>query len=70
MQKWSVFMQISRKNSDLNFVLMRIFLQKNYLFRMNAHFVQNWFRIDMKMMRKFVQKSHFVQNHATVAQEN
>ena len=33
-------------------------------------FVQNWFRIDTKMMRNFEVKSHFVQNHATVAQEN
>ena len=35
-----------------------------------CNFVQNWFSIDTKIMRKFVQKSHFLQNHATVAQEN
>ena len=34
------------------------------------NFVQNWFRIDTKMMRNFVQKNHLVQNHETVAQEN
>ena len=34
------------------------------------NFVQNWCRIDTKIMRNFVQKSHFVQNHETVAQEN
>ena len=48
---------ISRKNYDLNFAFMR-------------NFVQNWFRIDTKMMRNFVQKNHLVQNHETVAQEN
>ena len=45
------------KNSDINFVIIR-------------NFVQNWFRIDTKMMRNFVQKKHFVQNHETIAQEN
>ena len=38
MQKRPVFMQISWKNSDLNFVFMR-------------NFVQSWFLIDTKMMR-------------------
>ena len=32
--------------------------------------VQNWFCIDTKIMRNFVQKSNFVQNHETAAQEN
>ena len=32
---------------------------------------QNWFHIDTKMMWNFMQKkSNFVQNHATVVQEN
>ena len=34
------------------------------------NFVPNWFRIDTKRMRNFVQKSPFVQNHETVAKEN
>ena len=34
------------------------------------NFVQSWFRVEMKMMRNFVKKSHFLQNHATVAQAN
>ena len=34
------------------------------------NFVQKWFCIDTKLMRNFVQKSHFVQKHETVAQEN
>ena len=33
------------------------------------NFVQSWFCIDTKMMRNCVQKSHFVENHATVAQD-
>ena len=36
LQKWPAFMQISWKNSDLNFVFMQNFVQKIYLFRMNA----------------------------------
>ena len=35
------------------------FRVKKYLFRMNAKFVQNWFRIDTKMMRNFVQNKSF-----------
>ena len=37
---------------------------------MNAHFMQTWFRIDTKMMRNFVQKSHFVQKRETEAQQH
>ena len=36
LQKLPAFMQISWKNSDLNFVFMQNFVQKIYLFRMNA----------------------------------
>ena len=55
----------------LNFLFMRNFVQKKIIyFEWMRNFVQNWFRIDKKMMRNFVQKSHFVQNHETVAQEN
>jgi len=52
------------------FVFMRNFVE-NLLFISNElrYFVQNWFRIDTKMMRNFVQKSHFLQNHTSVAQE-
>ena len=44
--------------------------RKFIYFEWMRNFVQNWFRIDTKMMRNFAQKSYFVQNHATVAQEN
>ena len=56
-----IFMRNIMKYSDLNFVIMRNFVQKNYLFR---NFVRNCFRIDTKMM------PNSVQNHETVAQEN
>ena len=49
---------------------MRIFVPKNIYFELMRNFVPNWFRMDTKMMRNFVQKSPFVQNHETVAKEN
>ena len=64
MQKWSVFMQISWKNSDLNF------LQKNVYFEWICNFVQNLFGIDMKMMQNFVQKKSFCAKSCNFAQEN
>ena len=33
------------------------------------NFGQCWFCIDTKMMQNCVQKNHFVENHATVAQD-
>ena len=47
---------ISWKNSDLNFVFMRNFVQKNYLFRMNAQFraklVSYWYENYAKFCAK------------------
>ena len=37
------------------------FVQKIICFRMNAILWQNWFRIKMKSMRNFAQKSDLVQ---------
>ena len=34
------------------------------------NFVKSWFRIDTKVIRNFVQKSHFAQKGEPVAQEN
>ena len=62
MQKWSVFMQISWKNSDLNF------LQKKCLFRMNLQFRAKL--VDTKMMQNFVQKKSFCAKSCNFAQEN
>ena len=71
MQKWPVFMRNIMKNSDLNFVFMRNFVQKKI-------FISNECAISCKtgfvLIRKWCgiscKKSHFVQNHETVAQEN
>ena len=50
---------------------MRNFEQKIFFYFERIHnFVQNWFRLNTKVMRNFVQKSPFVQNHLTAAQEN
>ena len=71
MQKWPIFMQISWKKSDLNFLFMSNFVQKKIIyFEWMCNFVQNWFHIDTQMMQNFMQKSHFMQNHGTDAQEN
>ena len=46
-------------------------VKKIIYFEWMRNFVKNCFRIDTKMMQNFVQKkSHFVQKHETVAQEN
>ena len=60
---------ISWKNSDLNFVIMQNCVQKN-LFVLNewaAKLVSYWYKNDVEFYAK---KSNFVQNHATVVQEN
>jgi len=71
MQKWPVFMRISWKNSDLNFVFMQNFVQKK-LFISNECAIS--FKTGFVLIRKWCEisckKSHFVQNHATVVQEN
>ena len=50
---------------------MQNFMHKKFIyFERMRNFVKNWFRIDTKMMRNLMLKSHFVQNHETVAQED
>ena len=48
----------------------KISCKKNINFEWMPNFVQNLFRIDTKMMWNYMQKSHFVLNHATVAHAN
>ena len=71
MQKWPVFMCNIMKKFLLNFCNhVKLCVKKIINFEWMHNFVQNWFRIDTKMMPNFMQKSHFVENHATVVQEN
>ena len=48
------------KYSDLNFVFMNTFVKKIIQFEWIRNFVQNWFCINTKMMRNFMQKSHLM----------
>ena len=71
MQKWPIFMQISWKKSDSNFLFMWNFVQKK-LFILNecAVLCKTGFILIRKWCGISCKKSHFVQNHGTVAQEN
>ena len=67
LRKWSVY----HEKFWLKFRIHAKFRAKQFIYyEWMCNFVQNWFSIDTKIMRKFVQKSHFLQNHATGAQEN
>ena len=44
----------------LNFVFMRNFVHEKFIyFKWMRNFLQNWFRIDTKIMQNFVQKKSF-----------
>ena len=58
------------KKSDLNFIFMENFLKKDYLFWMNAKFRVKLVLYWNKDYAEFCAKKPFVQNHATITQEN